>query len=383
MFLNKRHTGRFLAFLIIAPAFLSAAYLAAEPLYSPTWGFRIDLPEGYEYTEGNNFDRYSFEGPGGAKFDIAVYDGVYSTVREMASDINRRLENKGDNDFFNYWGKSAAMMELRFQNYEGWGIGVELDPRGDSVPLLVALAYAPAGKAELDLFHMSALDSIIPSDQEMRRPGIIMEFGFPRGQQRETAIALTDLKALVWDTDAEAAQVLVDREYAVLCNYQFAECWQEAWIRFYRMIYRDSWDRVSDAVFRLERSWNTGEDRDPGGRTLAEKALAWVQSFKYERDPEGSDFVNLVSAVTEGRGDCDSRSMLWVMILSQANIPAAIMVSQNYSHAMGLADVPGEGARFEAAGIQWLVAETTDKVGIGLISQDMSDIGSWLGVFFE
>ena len=107
-----------------------------------------------------------------------------------------------------------------------------------------------------------------------------------------------------------------------------------------------------------------------------------MQGFKYERNLAGSDFVNLVSAVTEGRGDCDSRAMLWAMVLIQARIPAAIMVSRDYSHAMGLADISGSGARFKAGGINWLVAETTAKVGIGSINKDMSNTEKWLGVLF-
>jgi hypothetical protein len=59
------------------------------------------------------------------------------------------------------------------------------------------------------------------------------------------------------------------------------------------------------------------------------------------------------------------------------------MVSRSHSHAMGLADVTGGGARFETGGKKWLVAETTDKAGIGLISADKSDIASWLGVIFN
>jgi hypothetical protein len=97
----------------------------------------------------------------------------------------------------------------------------------------------------------------------------------------------------------------------------------------------------------------------------------------------GSDFVNLVSAAAEGKGDCDSRSMLWAIVLAQADIPAAIMVSREYSHAMGLADLAGTGARFDAEGKKWLVAETTAKVSLGLIGKEVSDIESWIGVVFE
>jgi len=362
--------------------FLLPVLLHAEPLFSPSWGFRIDLPEGYQYVEGNEFDRYSFQGPFEAMFDIAVYGGAGRNIEQLINDVSNRLGNTGDTAFFSYSDKAAALVELNFQDFIGWGICVELPGMpGKDRPLLLALAYSPDKRQDMDVFHLSALDSIIPSETERRRPGLIMEFTYPRGNQVETKIWGTDLTAFIRKNDAEASQALVDREFALLTRYQVAENWREAWIRFYRMICRDSWDRVADAVFRLERNWNTvtgGNDR-----AFAEKALSYVQGFQYERDPEGSDFVNLVSAITEGRGDCDSRAMLWSMILRQANIPAAIMVSQKHSHAMGLADIAGNGARFESHGIKWLAAETTGKVGIGLIDQTMSDSESWLAVIFE
>jgi hypothetical protein len=231
----------------------------------------------------------------------------------------------------------------------------------------------------MELYHLSALDSLAPSETEKRLPGPIMEFSFPRGGHKEAAITGTALRVTIRENDADAAQALIDREFSLLVDYQNARNWQNAWIRFYRAIYRDSRDRVAGAISRLIRDWNKGPDT----RAFAEKALAWVQGFVYERDLSGSDFVNLVSALTEGRGDCDSRAMLWAMILAEAGIPAAMMVSREYSHAMGLADIAGSGARFEAGGVKWLVAETTAKAGIGLISQDTSDSSRWLGILFD
>jgi len=359
--------------------FFVPALLPAAPLYFSAWGFRLDLPEGYTLVEGNNKDRYSFQGPQGARFDIAVYNGVYPDVAQLSKDIERRLENKGGIAFFEYGTKTAALMELRFGDSTGWGLCVELgDVNANGVvPLLLVLSYA-SGKTNMDLYHLSALDSLAPSETEKRYPGPVMEFSYPRGSPRETAIAGTNLKAMIRENDAEAAQALIDREFALLRAYQSAPDWQEAWIRFYRMIYRDSWDRVADALSRIERDWNKGANK----RVFAEKALVFVQGFQYERNLAGSDFVNLVSAVTEGRGDCDSRAMIWAMILTQARIPAAMMVSRDYSHAMGLADISGSGARFKAGGTNWLVAETTAKVGIGSIGKDMSNTASWLGVLF-
>jgi len=362
---------RYLFILLFLPTLLTA-----EPLYSPTWGFFLDLPEGYAYTDGNGNDRFSFQNPLGALVDIAVYPNVFQNVAQLSQDIERRLGNKGDIAFFAYGEKTAALMELGFMDYAGWGLCLELG--GGSSSFLVALAYAPADKINLDLYHLSALDSLAPSEVERSRPGPITEFTWPRGRRVEAPIAGTGLKTLVREHDAEAAQALIEREFALMRHYAAAPDWQEAWIRYYRAIYRDSRDRIADALVRLERNWNDGDKR-----AFAGKALNWVQAFNYERDLSGSDFVDLVSAVTGGRGDCDSRAMLWALILRQADIPAAMMVSREYSHAMGLADIAGSGARFEADGVQWLVAETTDKVGIGLISQDMSSAEKWLGVLFE
>jgi hypothetical protein len=230
------------------------------------------------------------------------------------------------------------------------------------------------------MLHLSVLDSVAPTEAERRYMGPVTEFSYPRGEIKKTRLAGLDVEAFTAAHDAEGAQALVDREFAVLKRYLNSPLWQEAWIRFYRAIYRDSWERLADAAFQLERYWNVPAEEN---RVLSGKALAWIQSFLYERDLMGSDFVNLVSAAFEGRGDCDSRALLWALILAQADIPSGIMVSAEYSHAMGLADLPGAGAHFEFEGKSWLVAETTAPVVIGLIEQRVSDIAYWLGIDFE
>jgi hypothetical protein len=330
----------------------------------------------------------------------------------MAQDVVRRLGNQGDISFFEYHSRQAALIALKFSApgggsrkaamREGWGLCVELENTGNggrpggNPPLLLALAYGPAGKAELEQIHLSALDSVAPSQAERRYCGPVTEFAWPRGEMKKTELAELGITALMGEGDAPAAQALVDREYAVLGRYADTPLWQEAWTRFYRAIYRDSWERLADAAFQFERYWavrdlyegtaaavNTDDGRAAANQAFAARTLAWVQSFAYERDAKGSDFVNLVSAAQEGRGDCDSRAMLWAIMLAQANIPSSIMVSKDYSHAMGLGDVAGAGARFEMNGKKWLVAETTSPVALGLIREDISGIAHWLGISFE
>jgi len=355
----------------------------AEPLYSPSWGFHIDLPEGYAYIDGDGKDRFSFLGPEGLMFEMIVYNGRYNSMLELVNDVNRRLSNKGDADFFQYRDKNAVVMTLNFGENSGWALAVELAGNAQR-PMLLALSYAPADKKHLELFHLSALDSICPTSDDRRYPGPIMEYSYPRGQARSTPLALKGLNALIRENDAEAAQVLIEREFLICEAYLNTPYLQAACIRYYRFVYRDSYDRVADAVSAIAKYFNGHTIKnDAEKRAFAQNVLSFIQGFKYERFTTPSDFLNLVSAVTEGRGDCDSHSVLFALILANADIRSGIMLSHFYSHAMALADVPGAGARIEAHGTQWLVAETTAKIDIGLIDRDQSNTNHWFAVVFE
>jgi hypothetical protein len=390
--------------LVFLPLFIFIYPLIfSSPLESPSWGFSLDLPEGYELSGGDRRDTFSFSHPDGATFELSVSYSAqgqraesrasYASVEEMSRDVKTKLNSSGDVELFDYRGKKAALLELVFTlqgagRMTGWALCMELaQPSATparnasaSKPLLLAMAYGPAGKQGLEILHISALDSIAPEGGDRLAPGPITEFSYPRENRVKASVFGLDREAWIFEEDAEAAQALIDREFQLLSRYQNAPNWKEAWIRFYRAIYRDSFERLVDIAFQVERKLNVPplENRD-----FANQALKWVQSFEYERDLFGSDFVNLVSSATEGRGDCDNRAMLWAVILKHACISSAIMVSRNYGHAMGLADVPGPGARFELKGQRLLVAETTADVSIGLIGEIVSEIDQWLGVLFE
>jgi hypothetical protein len=397
----------------------------AEPLYSPTWGFHLDLPEGYEFSDGDGKSRFSFRSGFGTFLDLAVYTRRTS-VEALAEEVEQKLSGRGERHAYDYNGKKAVLSQISFPDPQkrgsmlfGWGLYVELtapENNAGAAPMLFALAYGPRGDAFQSL-HLSVLDSIAAAEADRLLPGPVTEFSYPPGEWKRRPLAGTEQEAWFREGDAEAAQALVDREFAVLRRYVNSPLWQEAWKRFYRAIYRDSFDRLKDAAFVLERTWAV-ENGGPGtpavglpaagspdarrpasnpagdvlgkrsdeARAFAEKALDWVQGFTYERDLMGSDFVNLVSAVQEGRGDCDSRAMLWAIILEQTAVPSAIMVSREFGHAMGLADVEGTGARFRFREgnreYRWLVAETTARVGIGRIGENISEITKWLGITF-
>jgi hypothetical protein len=387
-----RRRSKFCAFgfwnrFLLPVLFLIGSGLYPEPFSSARDGFSFDLPAGYRQTAapGNSL---SFSGPGGAAFEITAEPGRGDPGARLGR-LLRRLGAGGEPENFDYRGRGAALARLEFSRegraYQGWGLCVD---RGED--LVLALAYGPGGTGQ-ELLSLSSLDSIAPAAADRFYWGPVTEYAWPRGEGRETALYNSGVTAVIAAGDAEAAQGLVDREFQVLRQYEASPQWQEAWRRFYRMIRRDSWERLRDALFQLERSWSAGAllgrgtaGSSPGlpDRDLASRALSYVQDFRYERDLMGSDFVNLVSALTEGRGDCDSRALLWSLFLAQAGIDAGIMVSRDYGHAMGIADIGGPGARFPFEGREYLVAETSAKVELGLIGKSVSETGKWLGIKF-
>jgi hypothetical protein len=411
----------FRAFFLFCALILPDPRLCPEPYSSPRWGFYLDLPPDYRLARDQE-SGLSFRNPQGSVFEISPAAG--EDPEAFLAQVLRRLGNGSGTggtapEPFDYHGRRAALARLEFsldsrgnprpspgqgRAYLGWGLCVD---RGED--LLLALAYGPAETPQ-EVLHLSCLDSLAPGAAERLYWGPVTAFTWPRGELVETPLYNSGVTALIGAADAEAAQDLVDREFQVLRRFERSPQWREAWSRFYRMIRRDSWERLRDALFRLERNWsaeallgsggtqpgrpsqpgNAGDagdhSRGPGGlsdRELASRALSYVQDFRYERDLMGSDFVNLVSAVTEGRGDCDSRALLWALFLAQANIDAGIMVSQEYGHAMGIADIEGAGARFPFENRRYLVAETTARVDLGLIGQNVSEIAKWLGIVFD
>jgi hypothetical protein len=385
---------------IPAPALCAAAFLAlntaapaklpAEPLASPSWGFRIDLTEDYDYVSGDGRDKFSFRTPDGAYFELAVYHPAgqtsYPSLEALAGDVKRRLNNRGETSVFDYRNREAILLELDFSapaqggpgtRVSGWGLCMELEARAAGTPMILALAFG--GGEESQILHLSALDSLSAREEDRFYPGPITEFAYPRGKRIRVSPAGTELEAYIHENDGEAAQALVDREFEALRRQADSPRWQQAWIRFYRAVHRDSYGRLSEIAAALGRRWFQAGD----AAAFAARALGWVQAFAYERNFLGSDFVNPVSAALEGRGDCDSRAVLWAIMLEHADIPAAIMVSAHYGHAMGLADLAGAGARFDWAGRQWLVAETTANTPLGRIGQKVSDPAYWLGVVFQ
>jgi hypothetical protein len=367
-----------LALCVALAAPLAAKELAAEQ------GASIDMPSGFIPGDGDGRTRFSYFDPAGEmELDIIVYEPErFSTAAAMAADAAAKLGSQGDASTFSYEGRSASISELSFTLGGVARRGYALFVAGRAGEADYAL-LAHVASSRFDAYGeyvISCLDSFSIDRAARRQPGPVSQFLLPwppERASRKRAVLPAGSVDLPW-SPAEAAQELdvAVREYRILARYAKTDTlWVDAWARFYRMAYRESAARLDGLTEAFARSLPLDDPTE-----CARRVLAWVQGFTDAKDDSGIDFVPPLPAAFERRGDCDARAVVMAIILERLGIDCVLMVSREYSHAMVGVDVPGGGQRFPFNGRNYLVAETTARVGIGLIDAEQADFSKWLGV---
>jgi hypothetical protein len=379
-----------LVFLLLVPLSRRAS---AELLWSET-GFFVDLPEGFSLGEGDGKTRFAFTSPdSNMEFDILVYDASrYPGAEACAADVLKKLGSTGERETYAYQGRNSVFAELVFSpgGRAKKGYAAFIGPRTGArpgqtgqarqEPTIALLAWTDAARlVDYSDFIFSCVDAFSIDKAALRAPGPVSQYllAWPatRAATKKVLFGKTEL-LLPWSAEeASQEEELAGREFRVLQAYaNTQDQWQPAWARAYRMIYRESAPRLDRLAAELDRLLPD----DP--TEAARQILFWTQGFTYERDLKGIDFVDPLSSAYEARGDCDSRAMVAAIILERRGIDSILMVSDAYAHAMLGVDVPGGGQRFPFEGKDYLVGETTAKVGLGMISADQKDWSKWMGI---
>lgn len=400
-----KHSRRVFFILLALGLILSGiAPLCAEVLWSDE-GFYLDLPEGFELAGGDSTSRFAFLSPDrGLEVDLFRYDRERCTdAAALAADVLKKIGSTGETEAFTYENRPSVLAELKFSlngaSKKGYALFIEGraapasgrasagQEAGGSAVLppakperhTVLLAYTDESRFESygDLV-LSSLDSFSADALALRHPGPLSQylFAFPAQRKDTKTISFKGTSIEVgWNKDeAQEQEDMAGREFRVLKAYgQNPSLWKLAWIRAYRMIYRECAASLDEFAAKIDPL--LPDDPTDAAREL----LFWVQGFSYERDQKGSDFIAPLDSAYGARGDCDSRAMVMAILLRRRSIDSVLMLSNEYQHAMLGIDVPGGGQRFPFNKKQYLVAETTAKVGLGMIAQDQADWSKWIG----
>ncbi len=371
-------------FLIILVFIITSGLFAKELGFFETCS--VYIPEGWGVLGSEN-DKVTFSDPSQNAFlQIKRYPGeTFNSPEQIYSSVLSRLNGKGEGDGFKYDTRPSYFGNISFllsgKGYQGFTVCIDGEDF-DYVILSFSLSNLAGSYHD---FILSAMDSFALDDAGRYSPGVVSQYYYPvPGMEKSINYLDINGEKVLYTHDMneqEAAQVVVEREARVFSAYVKTKMVNEAWTRYYRILYRDNYRRL-DRI-----SWIVAQHLDPGFSSLSdyEKStllLSWIQKYEYYRTGTLSDVLSPISCLVQEKGDCDSRVLLYLILLKHYGIDGILMVSSVYSHSIAAVNIEGEGARFLFDGVQYLVAETTDDVSIGLIDRAMADPANWLGIQF-
>ena len=382
-----------LPLLLAAVFFLPQAPLPALEREFPAHGFSADFPEGFMLAEYAEPGRYRFRNAHlPVEFQIACYPAEqFSTADNALLHITAQLGSPEPPAGFSWNGRQAALARLAFpapgqpENAapagQGWAAAAELSGnKGWMTVAAYSFADGSAVSAKgLEAVQLSVLDAIsVAGGEKGISPGLVTTFAFP---PEGTTEAVCEIGGRTFSVpfdraDGEANQSVTDREFRVLTFYADSSLRDEAWKRFYRQIYRDAWPR-------MERSARIIGEHLPDSPEQQAKMLAeWLFTFRYERDFAGSDFLSLPEALIRHTGDCDTRALLFLLLLRQNGTDGVLLVSPELRHSVAAIDADFGGPAFSAEGRIFSAVDLTSSKTGGKLREEMADAALWFAVSF-
>ncbi|MGI5174626.1 hypothetical protein H0R92_13630 [Treponema sp. OMZ 840] len=362
----------------------------AEQMYSPAWGYFLDIPEGFSLAYKQADTSYQFEHD---FFPVTLIIRSWPEsvpTGEKMKDVLKKLKAAGETEDLTWRGRTCTIalfdMSAKTGANKGWAVCVPMD---EEKGVTLVLCYAPETRFEQsEALIISALDSFSPHIGNPNANGIMTDFAYPKKGALLTSINIgkTEIPVEFDMSDSEAHNALIEREYAILASFLGSPLLEKAWQRYYRMIYRDAYKRLEKTAFSIYNVLEAEVRAENAGtqaykeRALAQKLLSWTQALPYERRRNSSDFTGLIDTLRGTGSDCDSRALLLAVLMSHMNYKTMLFISPHFSHAFFGIAIEGKGARLEQDGTQYLLGETTAQVDIGLVPQDMSDSTKWFGI---
>jgi len=386
-----RNVRKVLLILLIACFWIAPFF--GESITDNNFEYSMDIPEGYnivDYSEDGM--SYMLTHPNNnVSLIVKINKEEKSNSAKVLKQNFGKLNAKGAVDSF-YWNEAETAISLFSMtlddNYDGWSVCAPLKQNDYYITLL---CYSPTKSMKInEQFIMSTLNSLCTDFEKYNTPGVIVSYAYPNEGVKKLTLNIANQKinTSIDKIDAEASQFVVDLEYAVLCLYANHDKKMDAWQRYYRMIYRDAYGRlsqVSEDIFQVLYPVAHKKNAEAEEITYAQYLLSWVQNFDYIRgeDKTSADFTSLPGAISGKGSDCDSRSLLLCVLLKSLGIESLLLISPEYSHAMCVTEIEAPGQVYTLPGTNryFIYGETTAKnVTWGMIAKDFSDASKWVPV---
>lgn len=362
-----------------------AVLLAGQPIVSESYSYAIEPPANWRAAPDSRPEDMRFvsaDGQAGVRLQAEpgqAYSDMLSAFDARAAAL--RTPERIEREQFLYNGYNAC---IGFFSFASGGAEYTQDLLWiDAGPTHYWLSSV-APKAQRDLYLpaiFSTFDSLSVGPLSRLSPGPVSQYdqSFAEPDIKTVKIDFngTSLKIQADFSQNNVAQRTVEREAAVMASHKADAEGYIGWARYYRMIYRDNYSRL-ESVFKA-LSPLLPQDK----RQAAQMLLSYTQGFSYTRTTEtASDLIAPIAAFLENRGDCDSMSLVYIILLNKAGIDALLLLTQQQLHAIAAVDVPVEGSVFLFDQKEYVLAELTAKEPLGTIPAQLEAVADWLPLLF-
>ncbi|MBN2510329.1 MAG: hypothetical protein JXB03_08635 [Spirochaetales bacterium] len=336
----------------------------------------LDLPIGFQEAERSE-SRISFMYKDASAFvQVKHYPQGVDSLPSLAQEVMSKMGGTGEGVEYEYGSHPAWFGSFGFSHLEtAYQSYACLLKTGNSA--VVILAFAPVDQfANYNDLLVSSIDSFSYPEDQQTFYGPIGAFDRFFLDPAPAIIPIhlhdMDISAKIPVGYTEAEDFVIQREARILNTDGTVKGWK----RFYRMIAKDVYTDIAPLSQAIRNSPLAGLDEGQFVSAL----LSYVQEFTYERSKTLADIHPGMQALLHSSGDCDTRSLLLLGLLNYFDIEGILLVSTVYMHGMAGVAVPYEGAGYLHNGVKYIIAETTERVDLGLIAADMADPANWIPV---
>jgi hypothetical protein len=148
------------------------------------------------------------------------------------------------------------------------------------------------------------------------------------------------------------------------------------WASVYKKLLKDNDNRLDNVSRALERHSDLLQLDD---YEKANFVLSFVQHIPYRIPSNDLELLAPPQTLNRVYGDCDSKSLLYALIMEKLGFDMVMYVSMRYRHAMAGVRVNASGSFKKQGGNRYYFAETTAKGHrIGQLAANWNGLNHWL-----
>ena len=270
----------------------------------------------------------------GITFQVITYQkSRFSSLKQFVDFTKKQLKLKGIGEEINYFSYQSYFIDGQLV-IDNELVKAQLFCffKKNSHPVLMISLCNDKDFTNNKLLIASLFDSFSIDEETYLKPGPFSYLAFPVSRRKQVidkkkvSFELHTFEVFFNFQDIALMEAVVKRETEIISTYSDVN--YDALKRFYRMIFRSSYESVGFLVEELKSLYPKENTF-----TLFNYIYLVIRNMKTEV-LNGKEIIKTpLNCILEQKGDCDTKSLLLHILLRHLKVDSEILISLNYHHA--------------------------------------------------